>query len=583
MKKSLSRSFKARICIFFSPALLFTLCLLNCSVSSGRLYLDKVYRQTLSNATKYVVAVDDDGNVWAWGSDRIDLGMHSNLFPKSTSDTPVKIRRNTDIVSVVADYYCRMYIMKDGSLWFEGRNPIALVTRRPNLELTKIAENVISAACGNDHCAYVTSDGSLYMWGYNDYGQLGDGTLEPCIEPKKMMDDVISVSISVGNTVALKRDGSVWEWKYPGKEFGKPRVPTKVMDDAIYVSAGSHHCAAIKADNSLWVWGDNSKGKLGNGEYSVLDGAWNKIVDKGSDEPIKIMDDVVLVQADWENTAALKKDGSLWLWGSKFEDIYNATKVPVAKPKKILDDVAGFSLGASTIYCIKKDGSVLSMGDPGIYNRSGITGLGTDEIVEVPTPIGLKVRIPGFVTLPGKTPFSDVPMGYPHEDAIKWANDNGIIEGYNGMFDPEGNLTEAHFVTMLTKYGRIPYDETYTGTHYADKFYNVLAPYHLPLEGFFDASAKDKPLNRGQIAQIIASVYGLDYGLEDAIMFMYANNLSSGMSVKERTVETYGRDFPLTRAAAASFLHKMSSVTRVIDAEGNIIHVKNREIIGLKK
>lgn len=99
-----------------------------------------------------------------------------------------------------------------------------------------------------DHCAYVTSDGSLYMWGYNSYGQLGDGTKEPCVEPKKMMGDVISVSIDVDHTVALKKDGSVWEWKHVNKEFDKPRVPIKVMDGAIYVSAGAYHCAAIKVD-----------------------------------------------------------------------------------------------------------------------------------------------------------------------------------------------------------------------------------------------------------------------------------------------------------------------------------------------
>lgn len=130
-------------------------------------------------------------------------------------------------------------------------------------------------------------------------------------------------------------------------------------------------------------------------------------------------------------------------------------------------------------------------------------------------------------------------------------------------------------------YGQIPYDETYTGAHYADKFYQALAPYHLPLNGYFDPSAKDKSLNRGQIARIIAAVYGLDYDLEEAIMFMYANNFSSGMSDMERTVETYGKDYPLSRAAAASFLHKMSSVTSVVDVEGNIIPVRSREIIGL--
>lgn len=220
------------------------------------------------------------------------------------------MEKNTKIVSVAVGFYFRMYIMEDGSLWFQGRYPSGTSAENsPNWKLTKIADNVISAACGNDHCGYVTADGSLYMWGSNIDGQIGDGTKETCKEPKKMMDDVLSVSMCVDNTVVLKRDGSVWEWQHVNKQYDKPRVPTRVMDGAIYADAGAYHSVAIKADNSLWAWGLNERGELGNGEYGT---------GKRSDVPVKVMDNVVYAEADWYTTAALKKDGSLWLWGHEY-------------------------------------------------------------------------------------------------------------------------------------------------------------------------------------------------------------------------------------------------------------------------
>ena len=179
------------------------------------------------------------------------------------------------------------------------------------------------------------------------------------------------------------------------------------------------------------------------------------------------------------------------------------------------------------------------------------------------------------------TYFIDVPSGYMHEKAIKWAYDNNIAVGSNNMFGPEDNLTEAQFVVMLTKYGQIPYDETYAGSHFADKFYLAIKNKNLPLQGLQDVSIKDNPINRGRIAQIIAAVYGLNYSVDDAILFMYANNFSSGTSATRRTIETYGKDLPFIRAAAASFMQKMSSVTQVIDLYGNVIPVNTRQIIGV--
>lgn len=545
------------------------------SSTAERLYLNKVYYQTLSNANGFVIAVHEDGTLWGWGEDIIKWGRDLGLFDVKTPTTPVKVRNDGKVRSIAAGLLCWMYIMDDGSLWFQGANPIEPYREGRDIwELTKIADNVVSAACGNDMCAYVTADGSLYMWGVNTDGELGDGTREICPKPKKMMDDVIMVSISGSHTVALKRDGSVWDWvfRYDPKNPEFKYVITKVMDGAIYVSAGSMHAAAIKADKSLWTWGSNSYGQIGNG----------KVSQDYVETPVKVMDNVATVHADWVNTAAIKEDGSLWLWGPLFGEVNKTKPEIVAKPKKYMDDTADVVLGAYNIYVTKKDGSLWYWGLSS-YRMGSCNPFGTEGIITKPTPVPLKVKLPSSTILKGKTPFTDVPFGYLHEDAIKWAYDHGIVTGYGGRFGPEDNLSEAQIAIMLARYGNVPYHEDTAGSHYAEAFYQALAPYHLPFQGYTDPSAYDKRLNRGQIAQIIAAVYGLDYSLEEAIIFMYINNFSNGTSATKKAIETYGKDLPLTRAAAAAFFQRMSDVTEVVDIEGNIIPVESRQIIGLKE
>lgn len=138
----------------------------------------------------------------------------------------------------------------------------------------------MSVSCGSNHTAAIKTDGSLWMWGYNVSGQLGNGF-----------------------------DGTV-----NGLSDVCQPTPVKVMDDVASVSCGRGHTAAIKTDGSLWMWGNNGNGELGNG------GAGN--VDQGSlgklqTVPVKIMDGVTAVSCGDSHTAAVKTDSSLWTWGSR--------------------------------------------------------------------------------------------------------------------------------------------------------------------------------------------------------------------------------------------------------------------------
>jgi alpha-tubulin suppressor-like RCC1 family protein len=188
------------------------------------------------------------------------------------------------------------------------------------LDLTFIA---ISA--GGNHSMAISSDGTLWGWGDNQHGQIGDGTRVRRYNPIRIMDDVIAISAGRVHTMAITTDGSLWAWGSnrdgmigDGSESANAwdnamsewiitdndrLYPVKIMDDVIAVSAGSRHTAAIRTDGSLWTWGNNFGMALGDGTT----------INRHS--PVKIMDDAVTVSAGTFFTWVIKSDGSAWIFG----------------------------------------------------------------------------------------------------------------------------------------------------------------------------------------------------------------------------------------------------------------------------
>jgi len=128
---------------------------------------------------------------------------------------------------------------------------------------------------GNRSAFVISPDGTLWSSGNNEYGQLGDGTTEDSknsIFYVKVMDDAVSVATGMRFTMALKADGSVWSWGYNASgQLGDGTTtdrtsPVKVMDGAVAILAYSDVAMAVKADGSLWGWGSNERGQLGLGD-----------------------------------------------------------------------------------------------------------------------------------------------------------------------------------------------------------------------------------------------------------------------------------------------------------------------------
>ena len=120
---------------------------------------------------------------------------------------------------------------------------------------------VQSVSLGFKYSTAISKEGSLWTWGFNMFGELGDGSTKNHHKPIKIMDGVKSVSLGVDHNAAIKKDGTLWLWGYNnhgqvGDGSTENRYePIKIMDGVQSVTLRSDYSAAIKTDGSLWLWG----------------------------------------------------------------------------------------------------------------------------------------------------------------------------------------------------------------------------------------------------------------------------------------------------------------------------------------
>ena len=162
----------------------------------------------------------------------------------------------------------------------------------------RVANNVIAASIGDGANYYITSDGTLFVKGNAHRGQYGDGRLLPTTEFVKTAGDAVDVKAHTGHAIYLARDGTVLGTG--GNVYGplsthglgdKAVRWGRIFDEAKAVATGASHSAAIRRDNSLWIWGSG---------YGAT--------------PRKILDNVTTVAAGNGDTIALTAEGALWQW-----------------------------------------------------------------------------------------------------------------------------------------------------------------------------------------------------------------------------------------------------------------------------
>ena len=227
----------------------------------------------------------------------------------------------------------------------------------------------------------IKSDGTLWSWGYNANGQLGNNSTTHSSAPVKEATDSRwkSVSRSSYHTVAIKTDGTLWSWgQNANGQLGDNTIISKltpVQEDSnsstwSSVTAGIFYTVAIKTDGTLWSWGYNAAGQLGHGGTAEIH------IPRQEDSNSSTWSSA---STSRNHTVALKTDGTLWSWGNNYEGQLGTnsrdSKYTPTQESTGARDWKTISTGNSHTTAIKSDGTLWSWGQ----NNYGQLGNGTDS------------------------------------------------------------------------------------------------------------------------------------------------------------------------------------------------------------
>lgn len=383
------------------------------------------YNKKISAGHSNVATIKDDGTVWIWGSSNEgklgnDIYVASEGLTINTVCYPVQAVDLTDVVSVSAGATHIMALKKDGTVWGWGHNYDGQVGNGNTDNIGKPVQavgltDVVDVSAGSYKTMAVKSDGTVWAWGENRQGDLVDGNTNLQLTAPvqvKGINDVISVSIG-GNALALKKDGTVWGWgsnstgglgEDGGFASSKP-VKIRGLSNIVAISAGGLFNAALRNDGTVWAWGENFAYELGS-----------ETIQGFSRTPVQIkgLTDVVAIDANFKNVIALKGDGTVWTWGSnEYGQLgNNSTVYKSAVPVYVsaLNDIVSVSAGVNYFIAADKNGDVFSWG----YNYFCQLGNGSGLNSSVPTEALMKmgpqedaVRPPLYIT-PAKPTNSNV-------------------------------------------------------------------------------------------------------------------------------------------------------------------------------
>ena len=286
--------------------------------------------------------------------------------------------------------------------------------------LRTIACSIIALFC---LCQSARAQGTVWAWGFNQNGQLGNGTYTTTspygIDTPGTISGLTGVTAIAGGylySLALKSDGTVWAWGWnPYGELGNgtytdSNTPVQVsgFTGVTAIAGGFEHALALKSDGTVWAWGLQSLGELGNGTFGSPFGF------TGSNTPVQVLGPggagyltgVTAIAAVGFHSLALKNDGTVWAWGhNQYGELGNGTYTNNDTPVQVLGPGGvGFLTGVTALgggqyhsLALKSDGTVWAWGQ----NTSGELGNGVfDSPAQIPPQ-----DTPGQVLGPGGVGF----------------------------------------------------------------------------------------------------------------------------------------------------------------------------------
>ena len=330
------------------------------------------------------------GSLWMWGNNYYgELADNTN----ETRSSPVQtISGGTNWKQVSCGFQHAAAIKSNNTLWCWGNNTggqigdNTIVPKSSPVQTISGGTDWKQVACGYNHTAAIKTDGTLWGWGYNNAGQLGDNTIVDKSSPVQTIAGGTNwkqVSCGGFHTAAIKTDGTLWLWGGNNGCIGdNTYVPKSSPVQTIsygtnwkQVSCGDSMTTAIKNDGTLWCWGDNSYGNLGD----------NTDVNRSS--PVQTVcggTNWKQVSSGYGATGAIKTDGTLWCWGTNYYgECGNGSTNSLSSPSQTTIGGTNWkqvSCGSGYTVATKNNGTIWGFG----ANYSGSLGNNTHIDSNVP-------------------------------------------------------------------------------------------------------------------------------------------------------------------------------------------------------
>jgi alpha-tubulin suppressor-like RCC1 family protein len=366
------------------------------------------------------------GALWAWGYN--SYGQVGNNSSGGDVTTPVTVYGSGLTWKQVAGGNSFSAAIKtDGTLWTWGANSYGQLgnnTTTPQctpVTVPSAANTWKQVSCGSGNVGSVKSDGTLWVWGRNDKGQLGNNTTTSVLTPIQTYINGTNwkqVSCAFFHTAAVKTDGTLWTWGYNAygqlglNDTVQRLTPTQVGSSTNWkqVSCGQYHTSAVKSDGTLWTWGINNYGQLGTNSSSSVSTPTTTF-GGGSNWS--------QVYCGYNHTIGIKTDGTLWNWGSNAYGQMGTNQVNIPngqsfnKLTPVTTTLGGTNWkqaagGNGFTIAVKTDGTLWTWGSS-IHGQIG-TGL---VDTNVPTPT---------TTLLGGTNWKQVDAGFATALAVSYIN-----------------------------------------------------------------------------------------------------------------------------------------------------------------
>jgi alpha-tubulin suppressor-like RCC1 family protein len=288
--------------------------------------------------------------------------------------------------------YHSLALKSDGTVWAWGGNHNGQLGNGTTTDSSipvqvSSLSNVTAIVAGGFHSMALKSDGTMWAWGYNANGEVGNGTTTDALTPVQALSGVSSIGAGFYHSLAVKTDGTAWSWGYgysgqlcngSSGSSAPTSTPTQFLTGAKAAGGGDEISAVLMADGTVRTCGSGEFGELGNG----ASGSGNR-----SSTPVQVsnLSGVTAIAVGPVFGLALKSDGTVWGWGDNYGGgVGNGTTGVQATPAQTsgLSNITAIAagMGGGISMALKSDGTVYTWGN-------GPLGNGTTDSSTTPVQV----------------------------------------------------------------------------------------------------------------------------------------------------------------------------------------------------